>query len=139
MWALLLFGTRFMRGYWGGFCVYLGLSFVGGLFCVGGGRWVLRMLFVDLGPLTSGIILGTSLTRRAAGDKVILANTIGRGPRVTRIVTINCNKLISNGRIGVCIGINSGIMFAGCSNARVGLSKRRCVVVHRSSVLTVVR
>lgn len=94
---------------------------------------------VGVVPLTSHIIVGTIRIRRAAGNNLVLANDTGRGPRITRIITINPNNVISNGRIGVAIGINSGILADGCSNARIGISNRRYAVIHRNSVLTVIR
>lgn len=98
-----------------------------------------RTMFVAVGPLLSEIILGIRRTRRGAGDNVVLSSTTRRGPRFTSIITINPNNIISNGRMGVCIDMNSGIVTDGCTNARMGVSNRRCAVMGRSSVLTALR
>lgn len=99
-----------------------------------------EFLSVALGPLKSHILIGPTPGRRGASANLCVSDNTRRGPRHNRIVTINTNGIDSGNRHVIpSIGINSRICCNGFNNGRIGISNRSCLLLHTSSVCTIVR
>lgn len=71
-------------------------------------------------------------------NNVILPSSTGRGSRANAIVTMKTNHIASgNMAVRVAMGTKSAILFRGCTNARIGCTNARCLIVGRDSVMTV--
>ncbi len=90
---------------------------------------------VGVGPLTSHILMMPTPTRRGAVNNVVVPSATGRGPLGNRMMTMNGNA----GSRRVMMGMNSAMLCNGCTNARLRLRNGGCLVVHRDSVLTMLK
>lgn len=97
---------------------------------VGGGG-----MAVGVGPLTSEILVLPTPTRRGAVNNVVVPSATGRGPLGNRIITMNRNA----GSRRVMLGMNSAILCNGCTKARLRIRNTGCLVVHRDSILTILK
>ncbi len=99
------------------------------------GCWLLVICcVVDVGPLTSEILVRPLPAPRGAVGKVVVPSGTGRGPRRNAMITVNGKA----GSRAVILTINSAILCKGCTKARVRRRNGGCLVVHRSSILTAV-